>query len=451
MHIFSIIILTSLSVMLLLGKRPLKLAILIISVFLLKPISLGGSPFLASSNLLAIVFFISELKYFSKNVITIKQSHLLFFFIILIIPVFILWLHSPHYSGLSGLTKIVLYEIITKYFALAYGIILLKERCDFRILINAIYWCIIILTVFGVVNLVFRQAFWLDWFIQGDWGEYYTQSDRFRVQSLFNNPFNYGFVCLLAFFMGLYAKLEKLISNNRWIVILFGSLFGIFMCGCRTIIICFIIMSLTYVSFHFNNKRVLGLSLSVVLLFLISYNTIELVHNSIDAALSVFDDSQNVSGSSIEMRQEQFSSVLYHIRNDFYYGKGYRYFYFDMGWSEMREGGVVDWSLHGLEGVYLNYLLERGIIGYLFYLLIWLLLIIYSLHSLILNKTAAVTALTIIIGYVTFAHMTGELGTAYATLLFVGIFLSLCKKKTTHIKTQILNNAISLASRAAKS
>ena len=126
------------------------------------------------------------------------------------------------------------------------------------------------------------------------------------------------------------------------------------------------------------------------------------------------------------------------IRNDFYFGKGFRYFFYDMGWSEMGEGGVVDWSLRGLEGVYLNYLLERGIVGYLLYLFIWLYLIFYSLRSIKVNKTAAVTTLTIIIGYLSFAHMTGELGTAYATMLFVGMFLSLCLKK--HYTNYKINN-----------
>ena len=104
----------------------------------------------------------------------------------------------------------------------------------------------------------------------------------------------------------------------------------------------------------------------------------------------------------------------------------------------MGEGGVVDWSLRGLEGVYLNYLLERGIVGYLLYLFIWLYLIFYSLRSIKVNKTAAVTTLTIIIGYLSFAHMTGELGTAYATMLFVGMFLSLCLKK--HYTNYKINN-----------
>lgn len=198
------------------------------------------------------------------------------------------------------------------------------------------------------------------------------------------------------------------------------------------------LMGILYVCFHLNNKRVLGLALSGIFLFILSYNAIDVVHNSIDSALNIFDDSQNVSGSSVEMRQEQFASVLYQIRNDFYFGKGFRYFFYDMGWSEMGEGGVVDWSLRGLEGVYLNYLLERGIVGYLLYLFIWLYLIFYSLRSIKVNKTAAVTTLTIIIGYLSFAHMTGELGTAYATMLFVGMFLSLCLKK--HYTNYKINN-----------
>ena len=438
MHILSVILLASLCVMIMVGKRPLRLAILIVSVFLLNPISMGGSPFLTSSNLLPIVFFISELKSFTTNAIIIKKAHLLFIFIILFLSIIILWCHSPHYSSLGGLSKIILYETVTKYFALAYGIILLKDRNNIRILVNTIYWCVIILTILGVVNLIFRQAFWLDWFLKSGSGEHYTYSERFRVQSLFHNPFNYGFVCLLAFFTGLYAKTENIISSTRSFTIIFCSLFGIFLCGCRTIIVCFMLMGILYVCFHLNNKRVLGLALSGIFLFILSYNAIDVVHNSIDSALNIFDDSQNVSGSSVEMRQEQFASVLYQIRNDFYFGKGFRYFFYDMGWSEMGEGGVVDWSLRGLEGVYLNYLLERGIVGYLLYLFIWLYLIFYSLRSLKVNKTAAVTTLTIIIGYLSFAHMTGELGTAYATMLFVGMFLSLCLKK--HYTNYKINN-----------
>ena len=74
-----------------------------------------------------------------------------------------------------------------------------------------------------------------------------------------------------------------------------------------------------------------------------------------------------MSGSSIEMRVLQYTAVMNHVRDHFLLGRGLDYFFIDMGWSEGKQY-LVDQDLFGLEGVLMNYLLERGFLGICFYL-----------------------------------------------------------------------------------
>lgn len=41
-------------------------------------------------------------------------------------------------------------------------------------------------------------------------GSYYTDSDRFRVQAMFPNPFDYGYICLMVLVLFEYFRGEKL-------------------------------------------------------------------------------------------------------------------------------------------------------------------------------------------------------------------------------------------------
>ena len=90
----------------------------------------------------------------------------------------------------------------------------------------------------------------------------------------------------------------------------------------------------------------------------------------------------------------------------------------------------LDPELLGLEGVHLKYLLERGILGYAMYLIFYLLLISYIWRHRKSNREEAAGAMCLLVLYLSFAHMTGELKSVPPTLLTLGMFLRLIQNES---------------------
>ena len=67
------------------------------------------------------------------------------------------------------------------------------------------------------------------------------------------------------------------------------------------------------------------------------------------------------------MRIVQFTAVLYHIKDHLLFGRGKDFFSIDLGFGEEGIKTLIDKDLLGLESVLMNLLLERGIVGVLFW------------------------------------------------------------------------------------
>ena len=138
---------------------------------------------------------------------------------------------------------------------------------------------------------------------------------------------------------------------------------------------------------------------------------------------SMFLSSSNVEGSSMDGRILQIGSVLYHIKDCMFFGNGYGYFLIDMGWAEGKQA-LVDKDLFGIEGIYMNILLERGVVGLVFYYVFWLILLFYLFLKRKTDIVTSACAISLVVCYIVFAHATGELGSLPSTLFFVGICLN---------------------------
>ena len=138
--------------------------------------------------------------------------------------------------------------------------------------------------------------------------------------------------------------------------------------------------------------------------------------------LSIFDKKSSMSGSSIEMRVLQYTAVMNHIKGHFLLGRGLDYFLIDMGWREGKQY-LVDQDLFGLEGVLMNHLLERGFLGVCFYLFFYVYIFYFFYKHKSKDKNISALGISILITYLAFANMTGELNSVFPTLLLLGICL----------------------------
>lgn len=378
-------------------------------------------------------FFLSEIPHWREYVNVIKKFKLTIFVTILFLGTVLLILHSPHLRGTGQLLSYLRTEIITKYLLIIIPLVALSSKGTLSIVVKAVTVSMIILTLFGIYNLLTRHAIFVDWIFEGmklndvmeDAGSTFEIRDRFRVQALHFNPFDYGFICVTIWNFFLYLRIEKIVDNIHFLLISFCCLFGVIFCGCRTITVCLVFCFALYYLFTHTFFKTFKWVFIIIVIALFFYNSFSTVTEAVNAKLlSIFNDSADVDGSSISMRILQFTTVLYYIEGYFLFGRGFGFFALDLGWSEGKSG-AVDRDLYGLEGVYLSLLLERGVIGLLMYAAMIFVLIKRYLSYRRADKNSTAYCLSLIFTYLLFAIMTGELQSAYITFLLLGIGMKL--------------------------
>lgn len=409
-------------------KREHKICLLIIDILCFNGVSL---PVLGNILSPFFCFFISEMFHFKQYCTIIKNTNLKTPLIVLFLGMILLIIHSPHIVGASGIFYFFLSEFVCKYgvfFLVFIACLGLKNQ---KSIIYTTFGCLMVLTAFGVLNLITKHGIYIDWVLAGidqdsfmaDAGAKFTYSDRFRVQSMYANPFDYGYACLMLFLYYWYLLKEKLIKKNMFYIAAICSLFGIFTCGCRTLLACLVIGILIFAIFGYNLKSKLKLVLAgVFMLFAIALMMPSDFNKQVSFFTSAFTDDQSVGGSSLTMRQTQTAAVMFYIQDDMAFGRGYGFFLNDLGWNE-GPSKAVDRDLFGLEGVYMSLLLERGIVGLILYALFWISIIwiCYRLAKRTKDKTTLAFTYSVIACYLAFANMTGELASVPITLLFVGL------------------------------
>lgn len=415
-------------------ERKYKLAIFLFSSICLDAVGLRFlSVFGIPKFFLSICFIMSELLYLRTHLKDVKKTILYPLICMMIIATGLLCLNSPHYyHSLSQITKMFTNELLGKYFLIIYAFISMEQYKDLSPLYKIVFYGMVILTLFGIHNLITKNGFWINVMYDGiasrgtvELGEMFTNSQRFRVQAMFSNPFNYGYICILVFLFYWFGFLNRCVGKLSFIIVASCCIFGIISCGCRTILVCFGLAVSVYslYAFHFGKMIKYILLLSV---FLLTY-VIFIGNLSIDLDFRGMFDTKaaniGIYGSSLGMRLMQLSAVFSHIENDFLFGRGQDYFLIDMGWGDEGIFTLKDHRLYGLEGVYLNCLLERGIIGLLFWITFYTSIWHFLHNKRRKNRELASWGISVLAAYISFANMTGELSSPYSTLLFLGIVI----------------------------
>ena len=428
MHTLLTYIVLLLSLLMFVVKREYKVCLLIIDILCFNGV---GLPLLGNVLSPFFCFFLTELVHFKQYYSILKKTKLKYPLLLVLIGLIILIVNSPHIKGANDIFYLFISEFIRKYgivFLVFVACLSIKSQ---KMIINVTFACLLILTFFGLLNLATKHAIYVDWVLAGvdvnsvfgDAGAKFTYSDRFRVQSMFANPFDYGYACLMLLLYYLYLNKGRLVSKIKFNIAVFCCLFGIFTCGCRTLLACLIIGGLIFAILGYNLKSKVKIALTAIfLLFTISLMIPDELSKQVSFLTSAFTDDQTVGGSSLSMRQTQSAAVLYYIQDDMAFGRGYGFFNIDLGWKD-GPSGAVDKDLYGLEGVYMSLLLERGVVGLLIYAFYWISLIwiTYSIYKKTRDRKILAFNLSIVASYLTFANMTGELSSVLITLTLIGI------------------------------
>ena len=265
-------------------KREIKVALLFLGCMVFTLVQIPVVPFHAANALLPIAFLASEWKHLSKyfkeargNVVW-KVASLAVFMVMLVL------INSPHLRDFDSIKGFVMGELFFKYFAILYAFWACRDDISLRPLLKFSMIGVIVLTFFGVLNLISHNAFFLQSVYQGvkevglrsgaEMGEMFTDSDRFRVQSMFYNPFDYGYICLLTLLLHVYALNKRIENRYVFYTVLVCSVFGIVTCACRTVFFCAILSFGCYYLFAFKVGKIVRSIILLSFLSILSYNAI---------------------------------------------------------------------------------------------------------------------------------------------------------------------------------
>lgn len=408
-------------------NRPNKIAIILFILICMSAVEINYIPFGGSIYLISFAFLISEMSNIRKMIRETSKQKIGIGLFIMAFGSIVSLCNSPHYNSIFQWTRFFILEFIGKYFAIVYSLWAISDEKDYKSIASTVYWSNLLLFFFGVLNFITKKAYWVHSVYTSSFRSYDVlevgDSDRFRVQAMMQSSFVYGYICalLLLFFVWLYQN--GLLKNKKFRMSLVCCIFGIVTCGSRTVILITIVGVAVYALLYYSFRRWIRYAIIGIIFFLCIANFIPGFANSMELFVEAFSTDQNLQGargSSIGMRTLQFLAVLDHIRGHELFGNGIDFFTIDLGWGE---GQSVDADLWGLEGIHMNLLLERGIWG----LIIWICYIYilfkaaYSYYNK--QKFSVSINISVLSIYIFYSLTTGELLSAYPTMLILGIIL----------------------------
>lgn len=410
-------------------KREYKMGILFLSYMCYGMVTFNFLPFLnGAGSLISLAFLLSEYKNIQKCIRQLKKSVIWKFLGCIAFLFLLTFANSPHLRTIPDILRFFLSELLIKYFVIAYSFYSFRQSKSIIPTLRLSYIGIIVLTIIGVINYVTKTADYVAAMMRSQGvtndfdklnGTVYMFSDRFRVQSMFGNPFDYGYICVMCLIIHLFGYEKRYESKYTFVSVVICCSFGILTCGSRTVLLCALICICTYLLTAYKAKKTLRISIFAVFVGTFSYLFVPIVGEKMDSMLTMFDKNSQVQGSSIELRANQFTAVFRHIEDAPILGKGYAFFREDMGWSKEAKFRV-DTDLAGLESIVMNLLLERGVVGLIIWIVAYGWLIKFLMRNRIVHRKSSALGLAVLAAYLSYSTMTGELGSASSTLFLLG-------------------------------
>lgn len=434
MKLFATVLLFVCMALMFLVRREYKIGILFMSTILMTMVSfpVGG---ISAETAIAVAFLVSEVLNVGEIWRLIKSSLMLPFCIIALLSFVICVATSPNLQSISGMAHFGLLEVFTKQFALLYAFICLRRKASLKPLLIISFVSLVLMTVIAYINYVSGVSFLVDELYDETLVDYnFITAERFRVQATFVNPFDYGFICVLLALLHIYAFLDRLESATICAISQLCCLFGVVTCNCRTIWFCYLICIPIFALALIKDKRLkISILVGAIVLTTLAFVLFPSLHKMFAWIISIFDPTSVTKGSSLAMRLVQLATVFYYIQGAMLFGRGVYFFNIDMGW-ENGSLMAADSDLYGLEGIYLNLLLERGFIGLFIFIAMMVLLIVFIVRHRMLGRRVYALGLSVFILYLTFCFMTGELSSTMPSFLILGYVIAVLDKRRRIMK-----------------
>ena len=408
-------------------KREWKAAMLVMGAMVLTLVDIPGIPLHKANLLLQVAFLLSEWRFLPLFFKRLRHTPYLWIALLTVIfSALLAALTSPY----TGIKEMVEYELLFKYFAIGYAFWTVKDEKSLKPILHISLYCLIALTFFGVLNYIDKSAMFVNALTEGKTttygdtalGNVYTESSRFRVQSMFKNPFDYGYICAAMLLLHLHGRNRRLERKRDFIIAIACCSFGILTCGSRTVWVSAVLSIACYSMWTFPLGRNAVYGIAAMMLMILSYHIVPAVEEKVNQMTDVFVEDSETEGSSIQLRMSQFMYVLIYTEGNEWLGLGKGFW--EYKYTEDPES-IRD--LLGVESVILQTLLERGFVGLALWVAFYTIIFRYFWRNRKRMRKLTGLGASILTLFLIFSIGTGELGSVYPTMLLLGFVIKSIK------------------------
>lgn len=285
---------------------------------------------------------------------------------------------------------------------------------------NAIINTLMFVTLYGVVTLLFSSNP-IQNMIASAFGhtllDSYYFGDRIRITSTWSHPIAYGLICGALFYEYLPYWRKKKIQ-----ILMLLLAINVFLCGSRTALAAFFLMGAVIVITRYKLSRAIRQVIVICILLIPIYLAIPMVQNKVDSMVNTALGKDDVSGSSLEMRDEQTYYAMLIVSESPMLGHGLDYIVEVMGFG--TDNFIGDSHLLGLESYTYTLLIERGFIGLFLEFFIWVSIVFYAFRHRKRDIEDSSLIIAYIIGFAFFSISTGTLDTKIPMMFVVSVAFS---------------------------
>ena len=422
-------------------KRETKAALLIMGAMTLTIVDIPGVPLHKANFILQVAFLLSEWRNLPRHFIGLRDIPYIWIALLIVIFSSLLAAFTSQYVGI---TETIKSELLFKYFALVYAFWAVKNEKSLKPVLQISIYYLIVLTIFAILNYIEKNATFVNALTEGKTskiyegvalGDVFTENARFRVQSMFKSPFDYGYICAAMLILHIHGWYRHLESKTAFVIALVCCSFGILISGCRIVWVSIVLSVVSYSMWVFQLSRNVMYGMIAMILMIMSYYTIPAVEDKVNKVTDIFVENSETSGSSIQLRMSQYMYVLIYTEGNEWLGLGKGYW--NQTFSEDQEAVS---GLQGVESVILGYLLERGVIGLILWAIPYTIIFIYFWKNRKKRKTLTGLGCSILTLYLVFSIGTGELASVYPTMLLLGMAMKMIeyKKRRTMLYAVLL-------------
>jgi len=263
-------------------KREWKAAMLVMGAMTLTLVDIPVIPLHKANLLLQVAFLLSEWRDLPRHVKRLRYTPCLWIPLLTVsFSALLAALTSPY----TSIKETVEYELLFKYFAIVYAFWAVKNEKSLKPILQVSLYCLMVLTFFGVLNYIDKSAMFVNAVTEGKTtrygdvalGDVYTESERFRVQSMFQYGFDYGYICAAILLLHLHGWYRHLESKTEFIIAIACCSIGILICGCRTVWLSAALAIACYYMWAFQLSRNVMYGIVAMMLMMFSYLTIPAV------------------------------------------------------------------------------------------------------------------------------------------------------------------------------